>query len=407
MTRRRIVALILLAGIALGSATAIASRPATVTRSAVAATPPSLHPVLRAPLTPIGPVTVVARAQDADPSQPEWAIRRFTTRSAGRTFPCLQLGRLDAGRFGWVTPGRAFRPARFDQADVPTQCAPSFRQGAPALTLTTLITDPSAGLPTPHRAVIWGLLPPDAASARLLNGTALAARPGGVVLSVAQSHAVGEPGLHGTLILRDGLKPRHFGSPQPGLSTLTSRDAHGQIHRQEIPTSVSRRATVAVRAPDPAGGTAWGILTARTPSGTLCISSPGRVVGNVIATVNPYLGTAMREPFAFLQCPPIRTPSPSQPARMDVSIYSVGDEDPAGTRELRRLTDRTVLTGRTTNGIRSVTVTTARDTRTLIPDPRTHLVIAVYDGTFPGESFTITTQSRNGERRQFTQTTGA
>jgi hypothetical protein len=91
---------------------------------------------------------------------------------------------------------------------------------------------------------------------------------------------------------------------------------------------------------------------------------------------------------------------------MDVLVSSIHGTDPAGTQQLRRLDDRTVLHGRTTADVTAVTITTSRDIRTVVPDPRSHVVIAVYDGTFPREPFKITATLRDGSHRTVVQSSG-
>ena len=75
--------------------------------------------------------------------------------------------------------------------------------------------------------------------------------------------------------------------------------------------------------------------------------------------------------------------------------------------QLRRLHDRTVLHGRATHDVVAVTFTTSRDVRTVVPDPRTHVVMAVYDGTFPGEHVKVTARLRDGSTRTVMQTLGS
>ena len=91
---------------------------------------------------PIGPVTIAARADDPGGATP-WAVRRLTTRTRGDTYSCLQLGRLDGEKFGWIAPGQPFRAARFDLADVPSLCGVRFFRGLPQLSTLTLTTDAS------------------------------------------------------------------------------------------------------------------------------------------------------------------------------------------------------------------------------------------------------------------------
>ena len=96
----------------------------------------------------------------------------------------------------------------------------------------------------------------------------------------------------------------------------------------------------------------------------------------------------------------------AHPLRLNVLGSSIPDTDPAGTGQLRRLDGRTVLHGRTTADVREVTITTSRDIRTVVPDRRTHVFLAVYDGSFPGEPFRVTATLRDGSRRTVVQSSG-
>ncbi|MEJ7797845.1 MAG: hypothetical protein WKF42_05030 [Solirubrobacteraceae bacterium] len=403
MSPRRLIAAMLVAGVADGFAIALLAR-GEPTRAATApiAGVDDPAPVQRAPLAPIGPVTIASRSADPGGGAP-WAVRRLTARRRGKTFPCVQLGRLDGERFGWTAPSRPFRLARFDQLDVPTRCGGQFIRGLPELAVETLTTDGASGLPRPDRTVVWGVLPPGVTSARLRDGTLLTAGADRVVLAVLRGRPVGEPRLEGTLRTRGG-ETRRWRFPR-----LDPYSANPQLRSRPRPGGVPRseRTAIAARVPDPAGGAAWGILTAPSTKGNTCFSSPAQLVGDRAALVDPRLGIAQPYPFAELDCSNRRAPTAAQPLRMDVLLSSIRSGDPSGTRQLRRLHDRTVLYGRTTADVKAVTITTSRDIRTLVPDPRTHVVIAVYDGAFPGERLKFTATLRDGRRVTLLQSSGA
>ncbi|MDP1847878.1 MAG: hypothetical protein Q8K79_08805 [Solirubrobacteraceae bacterium] len=405
MTRRFVIT-VLVAGIAIGCGAALLGDRVPA-RSVPTVGAADTAPAQRVPLPPHGPVKIAARAADPGGGA-AWAVRRFVTRQREATFACLQLGRLDGTRFGWIAPGRPFRLARFDQVDIPTSCGGKFHAGMPSLSVATLTTDASNGLPQPDRTIIWGALPPRAASARLSDGTRLDRGADGVVLVVLPGRPLGTPRLTGTLRLTSGAS-RRFAYPRPGVfppRTLRGRDGKVRPVPPRGGSPLRDRARVAVRAPDPAGGAAWGIVTAPSTRGGTCRSAPARIVGNRPASVNPRLGLATPDPFADLQCSDRRPPSAAHPLRMDVHLTSIPQEDPTGTVQLRRLNDRTVLHGRTTADVRAVTITTSRDIRTLVPDPRTHTVLAVYDGRLPGEQVKTTATLRNGRRVTVLQSSG-
>lgn len=391
MSVRRVIAVVLLAGVGVGAATALLSRADAQRALAAPVAGLSRTAPQRVPITPEGPVTIAARAEDPGGATP-WAVRRLTTRSRGHTRPCLQLGRLDGTRFGWIAPGQPFRLARFDLADVPNICGDAFRLGLPRLSTVTLTTDAAAGLPEPDRTIVWGALPPGFASARLRDGTQLRAGADGVVLAVLLGRPVEAPRYAGTMRTAGGT---------------TRRFAYPRESAREAGSALTGKLRIAARAPDPAGGAAWGILTAPSTRGGVCFSNPGHLVGKRLAFLEPRLGIARPNPFEQeLNCSDRRGPSAAHPLRMDVLDSSIPDEDPTGTEQLRRLSDRTVLFGRTTAGVREVTITTSRDIRTVLPDARSHVVLAVYDGTFPGEHFKVTATLRDGSQRTVLQTSG-
>lgn len=407
MSARQIVAVVLSAGIAVGGATALLDRGDAQRAQAAPVAGVSRTAQQRVPMTPVGPVAIVARADDPGGDQ-GWALRRVTTRSRGTTYPCLQLGRIDAGRFGWISPGQPFRRARFDQLDVPTLCGETFYRGLPQLMTATLITDAATGVPQPARTLVWGTLPPGFTSAVLSDGTRLPAGRHRAVLAVLPARRLEPVRLAGTLRTSAG-RTRRFAYPQVTRRSEALRSIRDPAQRQRLlqaGTPVEDRIAIAARAPDPAGGAGWGVLTAPSTTGRVCISSPGRLVGDRLASIEPRLGIARPAPFAELNCLQRRAPTAAQPLRMDVAGFSVHDEDPVGTEQLRRLNDRTVLQGRTTADVRTVTITTSRDIRTLVPDPRTHMFLAVYDGSFPGEPFRVTATLRDGTRRTVVQSSG-
>lgn len=407
MTPRRLLSLVLTIGLAAGLTLALLIR-GTPAPAAAALGGRALPPAQKVPIPPRGPVTLAARADDPDGLQP-WAVRRFTTSQRRQTYPCVQLGRLDAGRFGWIAPDAPFRLGRFDQADIPTSCGERFPRGLPQLTVTTLTTNGRVGLPQPARTIVWGVLPPGTTGARLDDGTTLRVGRDRVALAVMAGRPVDSVKLAGTLTLSTG-RSRRFDYPalQASQAVVQRRGPDGRVTQAPLPQAPSDDVRVAARVPDPAGGAAWGLLTAKDKGGTTCFSSPSRLVGDRPAYVDPRLGLATPPaPFDRYDCKGRLTPSAARPVRVDVALFSIGDEDPVGTAQLRRLTDRTVLHGRAAADVRSVTISSSRDMRTVVPDGRAHAFLAVYDGTFPGERFKVTAHLRDGHDVTILQPSGA
>lgn len=137
------------------------------------------------------------------------------------------------------------------------------------------------------------------------------------------------------------------------------------------------------------------------------MSAPGRLVGDQLAVLGPEPGTASLAPFTPTPvCARERIPTARAPLRVDVAGFSHPDADPAGTVALRRLEGRTVVVTRAAAAVRTVTFTTSRGVRTLVPAPRTHVAMNVYDGTFPGERVKITGRLRSGRTVTLVQASG-
>jgi hypothetical protein len=74
-----------------------------------------------------------------------------------------------------------------------------------------------------------------------------------------------------------------------------------------------------------------------------------------------------------------------------------GDSRTGPRRTARRtLPGGTVFNGTARADVKSVTIATPRDVRTLIPSRRAHAFLAVYDGTFPTGETVITTTFTDG-----------
>jgi hypothetical protein len=157
--------------------------------------------------------------------------------------------------------------------------------------------------------------------------------------------------------------------------------------------------TVAVQAPDPAGGEPWGLIATRGDRGGVCLSFPGRLVGTRIGTVDRRLDVFLPSfMMGLVRCPDsARKPTRAFPLRLDTSTFSIGGDDPRGRIERRVLDDRTLFSGRVHKDVASVTIRTPRDVRTLIPSGPAHVILAVYDGHFPTGKVTATAHFKDGK----------
>lgn len=393
-TVRRAVAAAAALGIAGGTAGAIAadrdppsrpSAPTAVAQAPAAKAPPS------APLSH-SDVRIDARTDDPGGGAP-WAMRTFASEHEGGQLRCAQLGRLQAGRFGWITPDGRFRPARFDSLDVPTFCDSErfLKRIGAQVSRSTLVGRSDDGAAVPATTITYGLAASPVREVTLEDGPTL--RPGrdGAILQV-RSGEPEDPWVSGRFGFADGRRLEFDREPRiPDPPRRPGRPA------RERPVGTPR---VSVRVPDPGGGLPWALLVSRGSRGGTCFGNAGRLLGTRLGTVDPRLGLFNVSPIGGPPaCPtPGRPPSRDDPAPLQTGLYSLRDEDPAGRNQLRREDARTILSGPVDQDVVAVTIRTPRDVRTLVPSPTGHAVLAVYDGTFPRARITVTALMRDGRR---------
>jgi hypothetical protein len=314
-----------------------------------------------------------------DPAgRPEWAVRRFTAAEAGE---CVELGRIVDGTFGWIDGYGRFRPARAGRHDAPDFCYRSReleRIGA-VTPATTTVTYPAGRSPQPSRSVIWGLAAPGIRVIHPEGGPRLAVTERGAFLAVAATPAL--PSDKGEMIRGDGSIRRYDYSPN---------------HPKAFAASKPGTRRIAVEAPDPAGGQPWAILLADGPSGDVCTSEAGRLLGLHLGVIERPLDT-FSPSFDEIVCGPKnrRRPTPAFPLRLTAGVWSQGfGDDTSGHVERRVLRGRTTISGEVDPGVVSVTIRTPRDVRTLVPSH--HLILAVYEGTFPTGDVTATAHMKDG-----------
>jgi hypothetical protein len=66
----------------------------------------------------------------------------------------------------------------------------------------------------------------------------------------------------------------------------------------------------------------------------------------------------------------------------------------------RTLPGETIVYGTARSDVRSITITTPRDVRTLVPSSAAHSFIAVYDGGFPTGEIVTTAHFADGTSRE-------
>ncbi|HEY7633874.1 MAG TPA: hypothetical protein VH817_24450, partial [Thermoleophilaceae bacterium] len=314
---------------------------------------------------------------------------------------CAQLGRIYQGHFGWIDARHRFRPVGFQYEEAPIQCGERWRdaRSSPVLTRTTLITDPLQTEAQPTETVIWGI------AGSLLRGVALQGprihdlhpKPSrrGAFLALADPTGPSKVTAHFRYAQRRpktlALNPTRFGPVPPPFN----RFQHGMILGTE---------RLEARAPDPTGGLAWGIEASRTTKGGFCAWDVGRVVGSQVGNVNYALGT-IDDPHAQpclqkIQFPPKMPLSISEQYGAGASFPGESGADPdLGRVALRTLPGRSVISGLARPTVREFTIETPRDVRTIIPSPRAHAFIIVYDGSFPAGNTVIRVTFNDGTHR--------
>lgn len=160
------------------------------------------------------------------------------------------------------------------------------------------------------------------------------------------------------------------------------------------------------RAPDPAGGLPYGVAGVRSEHGGWCFSQSARVVGNSAGSVDFALGTIVDSYEPLMQC--LRKDDPIYRHHPVVEGFLLGggiveDEGDATRRARvvrRTLPGTTVVTGSARADVRSITITTPRDVRTLVPSSPAHAFIAVYDGSFPTGKIVTTAHFADGTSQE-------
>ena len=363
-----------LAGSAIGAAVVLADDHPAPKVPAVA--PAKTSPRDEQPPVRARDITIEVTAKDPAGGA-EWAVRRFT--SDPPQSECAELGRIVNGAFGWIDGYGQFRPARAGHHEAPDMCLqPSWlkRLGAQAYPTTTVAYAPGRS-PQPSRGVTWGLAAPGIRAVHPAGGAELTTHP--AFLAVTTTPPL--PNDKGELIRDDGSTRRYDYGPDFPKPLFTAKPG-------------TRR--VAVQAPDPAGGQPWAILIADGPRDGLCLSQPGRLLGLRLGVIERPLDT-FQPTFDEIVCGRgRRSPTPAYPMRLSAGVWSRGfGDDSRGHVERRVLRGRTTISGEVHPDVVSITLRTPRDVRTLVPS-KDHLVLAVYEGTFPTGNVTATAHMRDG-----------
>lgn len=349
--------------------------------------------------------------RQADPlGGPDWAIRTFRAdrkaedhpgRAIGRNH-CAQLGRLYRGRFGWVDARNVFRPASIQFTGAPSWCGSRRADlgGEPHFQAFARITDPDRGVARPVQGVAWGIAGAAGQTTLTADGRPLPVpgTPTGAFL------AVGDAGLDPRSVR---LEVRYPGRPDVRRGGADARhspvDFRSDLPPENRPARPAAGAAprLVARVPDPAGGLPWGVEAIRAERGGHCVSSEGRIVGEQLGGVDYILGTFKPRSDFFNGCP---TPSRPLTRRKPLAFaYGGGAAEDLlrsgandGRRARRTLPGRFSITGRAHAAVRSITIATPRDVRTLRPAPGSGAFLAVYDGGFPTGEVVLTSRLEGG-----------
>lgn len=348
-----------------------------------------------------GTLAIDGRTPDPD-GGPAWAVRVFdadrivapASRRRGvdptiGSARCAQLGRIVRGRFGWLDHEGTWRPVAVGYEGAPMTCGSiASRRAQVAADAVTTLRLPAAAPADAQlvRMAVWGVAPEGTELRLTTRGRAAgpAGGPRGGFLALL------DPATRRKELRLDAVR-RGRALPVTGLAARGGGPGGGDGAR------------LVARAPDPAGGLPYALLVSRGARG-LCTASGPRVVAGRTGGVDLVLGTFTEQAYGGGGCG-MRPPTRARP--LDVG-YSLGGgvEEPHEEGERRGRVERRILPGRTiVSGIahpavRSVTIATPRDVRTLVPSGRERGFIAVYDGGFPTGEIVLTARLDDGTTRQ-------
>lgn len=412
---RRLAVIALILGV-LGGAIAAIAIPRTAAQEParrsepvrVAAATPQSKSIALVRLRRAGPITVEARTPDPD-GGPQWVVRSFlANRMAERDGKlrvisrarCVQLGRVHRGTFGWIDDRGTFRPATISMVGAPIDCgsrAADLRREPFFSAFRRLITPSGGGTPRLGRTVAWGYA--GAAARRVAVRTAAgravggASGPSNVVLHVIDERTESSR-MTMTVEYASG-KPVVRGGSWTGR--LEGLGARGRKHRPDY----RQRPIVAARAADPSGGLPYGIVALPAVGGGWCVSSrPGRIVEDLVGRVDFALGTISEDQVSGLDCQSTRYLSRKRPVGGGSGGgEAIGDPgaDPGYGRIARRtLPGTTYFAGPVVPDVRTLTLKSPRDVRTVVPSSPAHAYLVVYDGTFTAGELRMTSTFGDG-----------
>lgn len=407
-TVRRIGLLAVVLGLVAGVVAAVAvprstgrpaARPVTV-----APTRPQPGGSGRVALRRTGPYAVAARAVDPA-GGPPWVLRTFLAERSstlrGRRHVvgrnrCFQLGRLYGGRFGWIDDRSVFRPVPAGYRGAPIQCGsrlPDLHR-QPTVDALHLLHRRPDGRVGAANTVTWAVAGSAARDVDLrLPGGAPRTTAGPWNAAIAVQGPDHET-TDGRLAVRYATGPRVDRTSSPDYPVPLG----ARLPRQPDPDAGT---FIAARAADPNGGLPFGLAGARASGGGFCVAQqPGRIVGEHVGGVDFDLGTFVDATIHANDC---LGPGAVNRRRPFAGGYGSAMEqgEPAADPVPGRIARRTLpgmqyFAGRVPDDVRSLTLASPRDVRTIAPSSDAHAYLVVYDGRFSAGAMTIVSRYVDG-----------
>lgn len=345
-----------------------------------------------------------------DPAEgPGWSLRSWQGHVDSRAkfggekhpslFDCWQAGIIQDGRLVQPDPGGTPIPlnvATGSPGEPGTHCTGAEAPTAENLTPTITAYPKNAGeyAPLPVRTAIAGVIEPPATHALLLG----AGTPRPITTDANHAYLLVLPGSY-------WASPLKVTARLPDGRTAVS-------YTQSMPPNL----TPQVRAPSPDGSAPWGFTQTSLCPSYWEISEIGRVIDDSFASVSESTGQVAPGPEGNSS----GSPCGSQNARAQERDEPLGGEDggqkkaPLGITVEQSLSERvqppteaevqrrtlpgsTVIAGDAAADVKSITLTTPADVRTVQPTGPHHVFIVVYDGVFYRGTFTATALLTSGK----------
>jgi hypothetical protein len=352
--------------------------------------------------------TVAQTQHAADPAGgPEWSLRswqghvdpraKFGDVKHSSLFDCWQAGIIQAGRLLQPDPGGTPIPLNVSTAspgEQGTHCTGAEAPTAENLTPTIASYPEDAGeyAPVPVRTVVAGVIEPPATHAMLVGAGA----PRPITTDANHAYLLVLPGSY-------WASPLKVSARLPDGRRVTS-------YAPSNPPALRPQ----VRAPSPDGSAPWGFTQTSLCPRFWEISEIGRVIDDSFAYVSESTGQvspgpggdssgsacASRNAREQERDEPLGGEGGQPKAPLGITAQqslSEGDQPPTEAEIQRRtLPGATVIAGAAAADVKSITLTTPADVRTVQPTGPDHVFIVVYDGVFYRGTFTATALLTSG-----------